>query len=129
MQGTYVSNRCNCFLYDLYAYFFMKNKTKVVAVYLLVATILSVGVISAVTTPQHQAKAIWFCGACVRGVSGGNAGNNNINVQSQTNSGAAVVIFSIGLVTDMVIRALIRFTKSKLDDTEEALLPRKGAER
>jgi len=47
----------------------MKNKTKVVAGCLLVATILSVGVISAVTTPQHQAKAIWFCGACVRGVS------------------------------------------------------------
>lgn len=127
MQGTYVSNRCNSFLYDLYAYSFMKNKTKVVEVYLLVATILSVGVISTVTTPQHQAKAIWFCGACVRGVSGGNAGNKNINVQSQTNSGAAVVIFSIGLVTDKVIRALIRFTKSKLSDTEEALLPRKGA--
>jgi hypothetical protein len=34
----------------------MKNKIKVVAVYLFVATILSVGVISAVTTPQHMPK-------------------------------------------------------------------------
>ena len=44
----------------------MKNKTKVVAVYLLVATILSVGVISAVTTPQPKQKLFHFVGPASR---------------------------------------------------------------
>jgi len=47
------------------------------------------------TTPSKSHLVLW--GLRQGGVSGGNEGNNNINVQSQTNSGAAVVIFSIGL--------------------------------